>query len=69
MAEENKEGFVTQVFFKRIKEAKTNLRLAKESLSEAKDLNVQWAFMYEEKLDRAYDLVKEIFNYVDIKGE
>lgn len=68
MAEENNERFVNQIFFKRIEEAKTNLRLAKESLSEAKDLNIEWAFMHEKKLNKAYDLVKKIFNHVDMGG-
>lgn len=69
MAEENNEVLVTQKFFRKIEEAETNLRFAKESLSEAKDLNIDWASMYEEKLNKAYDLVKEIFNHVGIKGE
>ena len=68
MANRNNERFITQIFFKRIEEAETNLRLAKESLSEAKSLNINWALEYDKELDKAYNAVVKIMAYVKIKG-
>lgn len=73
MAEENHSTFVLKTFFKRIQEAKTSLSLAKDSLSEAKDLNLDWAFMYKKEFDKAYNAVEtaykasvKMLNYVNI---
>jgi hypothetical protein len=67
MVEENQSRILLQIFIRKIEEAEASLSLAKDSLSEAKRLNFDWASSLEEEFEKVDSAMKKILPYVVTK--